>query len=186
MAGLLYHEVGEGPFDKFLHQRDDADDADFLASRAFDRNTDIRPFLRQPGVLPFKDAISRDVWLDKELGPILENLRIGERRCMFCNAVYKNIDNLGRWQCGWHPGKVDDLGYYTCCNREAPFVGCKRCDHSPSYEAYRPRWNTNNTLIDIPSSTMGILQPEADSLIAEGINSVNPARSLFRIKRAQI
>lgn len=183
---LPYHTVGPGPFDKFLVETDVAASVDFTTTRPFDRNVDVSPFLRQPGILPYTDLLSKDKWLDKELGPILRTLREGQRRCVYCTAVYMNIENIGRWLCNWHPQQVDGEGYYKCCQRESPSLGCQRCDHSPSYESMNARWHTTNTLIDIPQSVVNILLPLDEAYIAESINTANPARSAFRLKRAQV
>lgn len=180
------HTVGKGPFDKFIKQSDFAENADYLTARAFDRGTDIRPFLRQPGVLPYDSPASKDAWLDKELGPILRQLDLDRRVCAYCNVVYKNLDNIGRWQCSWHPAQVNGDNVYTCCGKSAPAMGCLRCDHNSLWEPNKSRWNDENTMIDVPISTLEVLRCDRTSIIAEGVNTSNPARSVYRLRRTQI
>lgn len=184
MSGLQYHNVGRGPFDAFLTQRDDREDGDFLAARVFDRDVNLQPFLRQGDTLPYTDSASRERWLNEQLRPILDRLQ-EKRRCVFCNVEYKNIDNIGRWQCVWHPLPLQPDNTYECCGRPGSTRGCKPCDHSPSYDVTVARWDTHNTLIDIPTAVTSELRPKKEAYKAEGVNTRNPARSLFRIQRAK-
>jgi len=70
------------------------------------------------------------------------------RHCVRCGTVYVELENLGTWHCGYHPGALDSVwrvrtdargnvrGTYTCCGREPPLrsgigvQGCTRCDHA--------------------------------------------------------
>ncbi len=174
-----------GPFDEFLYQTDAADDGDFLASRVFDRGVDVAPFLRQAGTLPYTDDASRKVWLDAQMKPILDRLQ-DVRKCVYCNAAYKLIDNFGTWQCSWHPQRTDHQDIYLCCGREAPTNGCRPCDHSSVVTSKQGRWTESNRLIDIPMAIVNILRPQIESYAFKGINPVNPARSLYRLNRAKV
>jgi len=69
--------------------------------------------------------------------------------CTRCFVVYDDIDNVGRWQCRFHPGSYDTVCGYTCCGRRntSPrtsrwgrlgyepervvrlHTGCTPCDH---------------------------------------------------------
>lgn len=71
--------------------------------------------------------------------------------CAICGIRYHDIENLGRWQCFQHPGRIVD-GRFTCCYMHvgpyrdlATFYantpakrrrGCVPCDHRPTTDAY--------------------------------------------------
>lgn len=174
-----------GPFDDFLYQTDAADDGDFLTSRVFDRGVDVAPFLRQAGTLPYTDEASRKVWVDAQLKPVIEQLQ-DVRRCVYCNAMYKNIDNIGTWQCSWHPERADHEDYYRCCGRHAASNGCQPCDHNSVASVREGRWTDKNDLIDVPMAIVDQLQPHQEAYAFKGVNPTNPARSLYRLRRAKV
>jgi len=37
--------------------------------------------------------------------------------CSRCYTVYEKIDNIGRWNCSFHPGTYDESEGYSCCKR---------------------------------------------------------------------
>ena len=74
---------------------------------------------------------------------------LAQRQCIRCNAVYTDMDNVGAWQCRWHPGPLqgpDPMPFgapactFACCG-VAPRAGlaawqgpdaargCQPCDH---------------------------------------------------------
>ena len=54
--------------------------------------------LREKAVKQFTDMVTRQT-------------------CTRCFTVYNEIDNVGRWQCSFHPGSYDTVGGYGCCGR---------------------------------------------------------------------
>ena len=80
------------------------------------------------------------------------------QQCIRCNRSYRELDNLGQWQCSFHPGHVQyDAGVhilpdsYTCCNTPAPGSydrhlhtrpplrrGCTPADHVGALHAFVP------------------------------------------------
>jgi hypothetical protein len=175
-----------GPFDSFLYQSDAADEGDFLTSRIFDVGGDVAPFLKRPGTLPYTDHASRERWIETQLKPILTQLANDERRCLYCNSFYKNIENIGSWKCSWHPQGADYDGFFLCCNRAAPTNGCQPCDHNSTAPVNAARWNLDNYLIDVPTAVVDRLQVQSKSYVYLAINQTNTARSLYRIRRAKM
>lgn len=83
--------------------------------------------------------------------------------CSTCNVQYKELDNLGTWQCRYHPMEYDNDVGYLCCkrkirkrrsssgtewmthtqpartNRQIPLPkGCQTCDHKPGKRSDSP------------------------------------------------
>lgn len=64
---------------------------------------------------------------------------IEERKCFYCGALYREVDNIGRLRCRIHPGIVQydarsGYSYYSCCKRrDYPLSGgvggCVKSDH---------------------------------------------------------
>jgi hypothetical protein len=181
----------QNPFYAFLNATDEAQHADLLTLRAVDRGVDVRDYLRRPGDLPYlpNNSESRDRWLNKQLGPILARLQQDRRLCVFCGLHYSNIDNIGRWQCRFHPGSVDGKGAFTCCGSAFNSMGCRLCDHSPMSDLRNARWHHDNVNFDLPQAVEHLIQPRPEAYVqppANAINKRNPARSFFRVRRADL
>jgi hypothetical protein len=53
------------------------------------------------------------------------------RECGVCAAAFTEASNMGRWECRWHPGRVDESArVWSCCERPRFAPGCRRADHS--------------------------------------------------------
>lgn len=58
------------------------------------------------------------------------------RRCIVCNELFRRCSSLGKWECMYHPGRVEGRTCtWTCCGRSSAVPGkkaldgCTRCDH---------------------------------------------------------
>lgn len=70
-------------------------------------------------------------------------------RCYKCSIMYDIVDNIGRFQCSYHPGTYYDETGWSCCNKKKHKVrwrnfhgfgvdkpvaerynGCTPCDHN--------------------------------------------------------
>lgn len=41
-------------------------------------------------------------------------------QCMYCEKIFTELDNVGTWQCRYHPGKLDfQTQRYTCCGQKS-------------------------------------------------------------------
>ena len=64
-------------------------------------------------------------------------------QCATCKETFREINNIGRWNCRMHPGEVED-GAFSCCGLKTIYEsrllfmrsvvqpelrGCVRCDH---------------------------------------------------------
>ena len=43
------------------------------------------------------------------------------RQCKYCKTYFRELDNLGTWECRYHPGSINydsDIPFYTCCGQK--------------------------------------------------------------------
>lgn len=66
------------------------------------------------------------------------------RTCVLCKMQYRERENIGQWQCSYHPGRMGlacsrpSDGYlngtlfqvWSCCGKDNWARGCTRCDHA--------------------------------------------------------
>lgn len=58
-----------------------------------------------------------------------------ELTCSFCNKLYKSYENIGMWNCSYHPG-LKDGNIWTCCNKLYGLPACLICDHNNCPTSY--------------------------------------------------
>jgi hypothetical protein len=63
------------------------------------------------------------------------------RVCVYCNMQYREIDNLGAWECAYHPGTLCQpegvMGRrYKCCGQAFGRPPCRSCDHTMGERVY--------------------------------------------------
>ena len=82
------------------------------------------------------------------------------RKCVNCNTLYREIDNLGPFRCWTHTQPVVK-GYYSCCNRPANYEprgpnepyhvkGCTRC-HCRDFESNHIAKQARDWITLVPS-----------------------------------
>jgi hypothetical protein len=128
------------------------------------------------------------------------------RVCLNCTATpvfYRELDNVGRLACRYHPGRLVD-GAYSCCGHRyvdgsdgrALARGCVACDHSmPLTEVERNarhgtpygllRWHRDNIKTRLPLYASSEYMPLQECVIAsnEAGGLAEPERSYIEVLR---
>jgi hypothetical protein len=100
--------------------------------------------------LPPADVADLGAWVRRLTQPLLEDLRYDRLTCAFCRQEYREADNLGTWQCSWHPERYRRNNECRYCNRTILQFGCHRCDHTPVAKPREARWHNENVFFPLP------------------------------------
>ena len=108
------------------------------------------------------------------------SLRADERlrlclNCTSAGVLYREIENVGRLQCRFHPGALRN-GRYACCAyapgnpADVRSLGCTRCDHTlPLGEDDRregePRWSDATMTQRLPLHLLHLYAPRDDLVV---------------------
>jgi len=97
------------------------------------------------------------------------------RLCAYCGAHYTEQQNVGQWQCYYHPGRAmpdrrvrtwEPRDRWTCCNRIDDAPGCAACDHSET----RAWDHGRKVVVAVPEfllATGQVAAPRADARLAQ-------------------
>lgn len=179
-------EWGEGPFDAFLNTTLSVAPTNLSTAHLFDNASTTDRFYKETRRLAYNEnsAASIEHYIIEKLRPTFELCRV-DAKCRSCGSIYKPLDNIGRWQCRWHPGYIRADQTYSCCGRRNG-LGCKRCDHSPILNAYQGRWPRRKRAVRVPRYLYRIIRWEPDSIDSAWENVDNPAHSFIGILRAEV
>ena len=115
------------------------------------------------------------------------------RLCMHCSRggrFFREIQNVGRLECRFHPGTIVGMRY-ACCglainNAASPnSFGCVPCDHSNVQVAgaeTRERWTRASCISKIPLHALALYAPD-DDLVVERRAAAEPEQSWARVLR---
>lgn len=112
---------------------------------------------------------------------MLKNWTTIKLRCVKCGIMFREIDNIGRWECWQHPTiEIPAPGQkWPCCQKKckigltADNRGCVKSDHSILLAPFDQAWNS--PIPKIIFKQFG-LPPGTPSIIAQDENSVTVAR----------
>ncbi len=116
-----------------------------------------------------------DSVLARRFGASLEALE-AERECAYCKQIYREIDNIGAWDCAYHPGTLNYASTYvgkrySCCGQAAGSRACMSCDHvmAKIYES-----NLGRVFISIPRYALNSQVMREASIAADAIMAREP------------
>lgn len=100
---------------------------------------------------------------EEECAEILTRLE-ATYTCLECGEQYKGSENIGRWCCKTHKGRLNEKFRWDCCGRDEYSRGCTRSDHVSSAHPLRqedlhlsmPLWLLHR--FDIPKERISIVQ----------------------------
>jgi len=99
-----------------------------------------------------------------------------ERECAYCRQIYREIDNIGAWDCAYHPGTLYYADTYvgtrySCCGQAAGSRACTSCDHGMAkiYES-----NMGRVFISIPRYALNSEVMREAAIAADAILPCEP------------
>jgi len=116
--------------------------------------------------------------------------------CTDAGVFYKEVDNVGRLQCRFHPGRVGDDGRYLCCTklagdrRERAWRGCTPCDHTtlPSAQELASvegtqRWTDATMYQTLPLHLLHRYRPRPELVVERRPNAKQPEKATAVVLR---
>lgn len=176
---------GEGPFDAFLNTTLSVAPSNLAQLHLFDNNTATNQFYKENRRLAYNENSPAEIehYIVTRLKPTLALCRV-QTKCMSCGAMYQPLNNIGGWQCRWHPGYMQSNDLYSCCNTRGP--GCKRCDHSPQMRVFKRRWPNRSRAIRVPRYLHRVIRWNPESVDGVYNDEQNPAHSYCAVLRAEV
>lgn len=138
--------------------------------------------------LTFEERVN---FIELRFGATLQAMFV-QLECVRCLRKYREIDNMGHWECTYHcgGGHVDydtNAVIWSCCKRRAAGNesdgrrGCTRCDHTVNH-IINPSVVPTSTQVD--SLLLPILRPLQDAVLTNSVIGKHPD-SVIRILRAE-
>lgn len=119
------------------------------------------------------------------------------RQCSACHREFRELDNLGRWLCRYHPGTVDADGVWDCCGRTVhPHQytserwvprGCHRCDHADA-ESMGGVEFSGDEVATLPLLLRGAVVPHLgapEAMVGEQRDDPDWRRHTMQVRRAE-
>ena len=168
-----------GIFDGFLDTVQDQQEISTQAAwRGVTRN--------RGSALPYDPAspASMSAYIDKVLGPQLLEELIVVRHCAYCKRHYRERDNIGQYQCSYHPnGAVQHAGRLACCDRPPDSEGCRAADHRPALRIGNTMWTTEDRSVRIPQALAHRYKVGDAAVLGFSVNRSDPVRSYLIVSR---
>jgi hypothetical protein len=117
-------------------------------------------------------------WLYTQLEKELTHMS-GFEYCQNCKRSYTEKENIGRFECRYHPGAYVGLTY-SCCYGSIP---CQPCDHRTK----RGDWPHSELTLAVPLHLLSLLKTHKDAILEPVYaNEHDPARSYVFVRRANV
>jgi hypothetical protein len=168
-----------GIFDGFLDTRQTQQDISTQAAwRGATRN--------RSSALPYDPAspASMSAYIDNSLGPqLLEELLV-MRHCAYCRRHYRERDNIGQYQCSYHPEvAVQQSGLLVCCKNPLGSIGCRMADHRPALRVGDTMWTADDRVVRIPQAIAHRYKIADSAIVGFSNNRIDPVRSYLIVSR---
>ncbi len=110
--------------------------------------------------------------------------------CIHCRARFQELNNLGRWQCRYHPGRLGPNRHaWKCCGasvdpRENQFEsnqvkGCRLSDHCAETDGWT-EWDTQR----LPEAIFDLFNAHKDAVV-QSMQHDDVFKSWVEVRRAQ-
>lgn len=126
-------------------------------------------------------------YVDRQVGPELL-AQLGARLvCAQCGIPFHEKNNIGKFQCTYHPLPVVLLrNPHPCCGQPAGSAGCRTGDHRAQTGQGTALWTRDDCTVRIPrvlAARYHIDESDPGVVLAVATDSKDPARSYLIVSR---